>query len=389
MATTDTFTAPLITRPVAPESKKTFARPVLWWAALGLVFVGLNIYVFGRWLVDLPPTVSSGPTHVPGYMWWNIRAQEVIFPLLGALCFVLWVIVPVMKRQKARWDGIAIASFATITWQTYGVDWFNYYSGFNAVVINRGSWYEHVPFWVPPNTRGFPEAIVFDVGFFVCWILITIWYCMMMRAAKRRWPQLGKQGIFWFCVPLAMFMDAAMEFLWMRGGLYHYAGAIKGPWLIFQGHYYQIPMYEIISFGTCMAVVAAIRYFRNDKGESVAERGIDDVRIGAKSKTWVRFLALAGIFNLCYLVFNMVAVPFTMHGSDWPADIRKRSYFTAGVCGAKTNRVCPGPGVPLPLPGSPYMDHNGNLSHAPEGPGGSFTSPEWHGPPPQLEPFMK
>jgi hypothetical protein len=49
----------------------------------------------------------------------------------------------------------------------------------------------------------------------------------------------------------------------------------------------------------------------------------------------------------------------------YPADIQKRSYFTQGICGARTDRACPGPSIPIPLPGSAYINQEGGLSYPP------------------------
>jgi hypothetical protein len=35
-----------------------------------------------------------------------------------------------------------------------------------------------------------------------------------------------------------------------------------------------------------------------------------------------------------------------LHSSVWPQDVQQRSYFTDRLCGAGTDRACPGPAVP-------------------------------------------
>ena len=32
-----------------------------------------------------------------------------------------------------------------------------------------------------------------------------------------------------------------------------------------------------------------------------------------------------------------------MHADPWPEDLQKRSYFTMGICGDGTDRLCPDP----------------------------------------------
>ncbi len=382
MAISDTKVAEdlgiLGTRPAPPIPRK--ARPVLWWAGLGAGFVSIYIYTFVRYLSDIPPNIPAGPTHVPTYMLVNIRAQEIFWPLLACVVLTKFVFKPLFRHTKIPWDGVAALAYLPLLWQSYGVDWFSWFSGFNAIVINRGSWYQHIPFWVAPNAqKGFAEAPLWDIGFMGSWILVNVWLCYLLRGIKNRWPHLGKAGLFLSLLGVSIVLDFCFEVVFMRGGLYHYAGSIRGPWLLFPGHHYQFPLYEAVLFGSCIAGMAAIRYFRNDRGESLAERGIEDVNVSTRTKTWIRGLALCGIFNVVFLAYNLSLVPFSMHGSPWPEDVRKRSYYTQGLCEGKTDRACPGPGVPIARPGSAYLTPEGKLSH-PKG-------DEWNGPPSPRVPF--
>lgn len=372
-----------VRRPIAVEPRK--ARPVVWWAGLGAVCVALDVYVLGRYLLDLPDRVPAGPTSVPGFMHWTIKAQEILLPVVLVGVCIKFVVLPLVRRQKIPWDGLTVPAILTLIWQSYFVSMLSYWSTFNADVVNRGSWYEHSPLWLSPNAKGFPEAPLFDLGFFGLWVFLNIWFCFMMRAARRRWPRLGKTGIVTLLVLLGMYFDLTIEFLMMRTGLYHYGGAYRGFGVAFEGHYYQFPLYEMVLFGGLFAGFAGLRYFRNDKGESIVERGVDDLRVGAKGKTWVRFLALTGVFNLMYLIYSVSMALISAHGGYWPEDILKRSYFTSSVCGPRVDMACPGPGVPIPRAGSAYMDQEGNMSHE-EHP---TTSPPWKGLPPRPVEWVK
>jgi hypothetical protein len=104
------------------------------------------------------------------------------------------------------------------------------------------------------------------------------------------------------------------------------------------------------------------------------------VRGNSKTKAWIRWLALCGVLNVMFLAYNLVLIALTLHQSEWPVDIQKRSYFTQEMCGAKTDRACPGPQVPIARPGSAYLTPEGNVSHVPG---------NWSGPPHPQVPFMK
>jgi Spirocyclase AveC-like len=95
--------------------------------------------------------------------------------------------------------------------------------------------------------------------------------------------------------------------------------------------------------------VTFLYYFRNDKGQTWAERGIDQVRGGPAKQNALRVLAMIGVFQVG--IFILYTVPqtsfFASKSAQWPRDIQERSYLTDGMCGAGTTSACPGPQIPL------------------------------------------
>ena len=67
-----------------------------------------------------------------------------------------------------------------------------------------------------------------------------------------------------------------------------------------------------------------------------------------------------------FVFYNIPAQWFAMHADPWPEDIQKRSYFTMGICGEGTERLCPDPALPMPGDDSGYINPDGN-SFFPEG----------------------
>jgi hypothetical protein len=138
---------------------------------------------------------------------------------------------------------------------------------------------------------------------------------------------------------------------------------MKG-WTLFYGTPHAFPIYEAATFGICWGLMASVRYFRNDKGETVAERGIDEVKFGgSKRKALVRFLALYGILNaLFFFAYNLPIQLFTLHSGAWPKSIVEKSYFTNGICGPEMNILCPGgPHEPIVTRGSAQLTQDGKL----------------------------
>jgi hypothetical protein len=143
------------------------------------------------------------------------------------------------------------------------------------------------------------------------------------------------------------FADLVMEGSWMLTGAYVYAGSIEG-FTIGYGNYYQFPLQEALFVGIIWTAWASVRFFRDDKGRTLVERGIDDVKVGGAGKFWLRWLAFAGVFNVVFLAgYNIPWQWFSLNTTGWPKDIQQRSYFTNGVCGDGTTYACPSRDVPL------------------------------------------
>ena len=76
-----------------------------------------------------------------------------------------------------------------------------------------------------------------------------------------------------------------------------------------------------------------------------------------------RGLALIGGGTILFLALYNVPLAFlATRSGTWPADVQSRSYLLDRLCGVKTDRLCPGPGVPLSLGSdSAYLGIDGDL----------------------------
>jgi hypothetical protein len=116
-------------------------------------------------------------------------------------------------------------------------------------------------------------------------------------------------------------------------------------------------------WGTVLTAVTYLRWSVNDKGESLAERGISTVRATRTAKTGLRLMAIVGF------MYSMIIVAYWLpywtiwgsHSSDFPMDVQKRSYLMDGICGPGTHRACPGPNVPLFRENSVTVTPDGKL----------------------------
>jgi hypothetical protein len=358
---------------VAIEQRKLV--PIKWWAGLGALIVAFILYVLSDWIAGpYFKRVPAGPSDVPAHM----EIAGFLFQVLSwpvALGMIYWFAVrPWRGERTLTLDGMLVIAFATLWFQdplsAYGGHRFVY----NANLINFGSWVHSVPGWQSFGQPGemVVEPIAMIGGTYVyAFVLVMTLGTAVMRRAQARWPQMGKAGLIG-CTFVAMCLfDIVFEgIIFMPLGIWEYPG---GHLSIFPSTYHAYPLHEMLTTGALFTGVAALRYFRNDRGETVVERGAE--RIGSpRRRTLARLFAIiAAVHVVMFVSYNMPNYLVGTHSNDWPADLQKRSYFTNGICGERTDRACPSAATPLVRNdnsgeggGSTYLTRDGRLG-LPEG----------------------
>ena len=364
MAQSVTMRGPVETapRPRAAVQPRTI-KPIKWFAVLGGMILALETYVISAWLLSGPERTPNGPDPVPGWMEFAAHAQEVLFPAV-ALATAYWFLVrPWWRTRRLGLDGMLVIVVSLMYWQdplmNYAAPTVTYNTSF---WVQFGAWSEQVPGWMSPNGRLFAENPLFGGATYPGWVFLGIVLgSAVMRKAKERWPHLGNVGLFMVGWGALLAVDLLFEIPWLYLGSYAFPGAIRGI-SVFPGTYHQGPVHEFLLWSFAWAAMAAVRYFRNDKGETIAERGVEDLRVGARTKSFVRLLALNGAVQGAMLFLYIVPFAwFSLHAGRWPADFDNRSYLRDGMCGAGTTYACPGPDIPINRPGSVHVGPDGSL----------------------------
>lgn len=327
--------------------------PVKWWAALGALFLTLFAYTWARWLLAGPTRTRPGPTPFPTWQITMIHAFEAMSVVGFVLAIWLVTIRPWRKQGYPTAYGLMMFAGLGAYWQDSFFSYFRQAIVYNSHFVNFGSWFEFIPGWVAPGMNHMPEPILWNWPLFGVYFSVGgVMGCFFMRRARARWPAMGDLGIFAIsCLGIFAF-EFISEGAWLRTRAYAYIGV---PGLtLFKGHYYQFPMVEAVLFTVMWAAFGPLFFFRDDKGLTVVERGIDKVRATPKQKIALRALALCAAGNLIYLcLFNIPFALVNAHGDRWSEDIVKRSYLTGGVCGPGTTTACPD-GKLVVLPGTRF-----------------------------------
>ncbi|MHB8693271.1 MAG: spirocyclase AveC family protein [Solirubrobacteraceae bacterium] len=282
------------------------------------------------------------------------------------------VAVLVYRLAWRPWRSERVVSFDALMLACWFFMWFwdvmPGYAGmwwsYNTSLVNMGSWVYEIPGWVPYAGR--PGHMVAEplliaplymTGFFGG----AVFACYVMRRLQTRFPRWDTVRLMAGCFVAMMVFDFVAEgLIWMPAGLYTYAGA---PLSIFPSTYHKYPLTEMVFAGAAFTCWASLRHFKNDRGETLTERGLSELNSSLKTKTALRFLALlAAMSTVFLLVFALPDILWVAPDSTiWPKAIQDKSYFNDGICGRGTDRTCPGPGVPIATRDSAYLNARGEL----------------------------
>jgi hypothetical protein len=341
-------------------------KPVQIWAAVGGAILVLQLYVWIRWITGpYFERVPPGPSDPPMYMKVVLTANWVV--LWVGLPFALWwfIVRPWRRERRITLDGMLLVSMGLMFFQDPLLNYFNTWCTYNTWLFNRGSWSSNIPGWVSPEEPGHQvaEPLLTNVpGYAYGVLLITIVGCWVMRKIKARWPNISNLRLILVTYALTFLLDFVMEGLVLLPvGFYTYPGAIRSV-SFNAGTYYQWPIYEGLMWGGVQAALCCLRYFTDDRGRTVVERGLDGVRGGVVKQQSVRFLAIFAAVSGCFFFFyNVPAQWIGMHSDPWPEDHMKRSYFNGGICGDGTDVPCPNPVLPIPTKRSGFINTDGQL----------------------------
>lgn len=329
-------------------------RAVVAWAVIGVAFMAMMVYVFSAWIFsDDFRRMGTGATPVPGYMTIAGRTQEALgaVGMLAILYCVAWR--PWRRTGRFSTDGLFVLGMMWCWWQDPLYSYVTSSFSYSTVTWNMGGWACHIPGFQSPNGCNIPQPLIWDIAFYVIGMAGgTILGAALLRRWRARKPHVSTVTMFAATFAAFWIADLICEGLWVRLGLYHYGGGIDG-WNLFAGKWYQFPLYEPIAVGIMMTAMVAVRFFVNDRGETVVERGTTDLKLGARGRTFTRFLAITGVLNVCMLVGWAGTVNFfNVHAGAWPKATQEQSYLDPGICGPGTDVACPGEHVAIPRDGA-------------------------------------
>lgn len=341
-------TTPFASRTEAAVEQKSQA--IWWWAAGGAFCWALQLWIFWQWYAsgDMK-RVPAGVTPVPAWMDLVQSANTIFWSAAIVVTLYLFVLKPLAKTGRMSIDGIFLLGFWAIWWQDALPNYNNLPFNYNSAMFNLGSWSCHIPGWRSPGGCLLAEPLAWDLAFYIVLsALAVIFGCRWMQSLKSKNPRISTQKLFFYYFALIAVGDFVVEMLWVAMGLYHYGG-MPDSVSILAATRFKFPLFEPVLIGACFAGFASFYYFRNDKGETLAERGLDQINTRPAAKQWLRFLAFSGAINAAFMVlFSIPHILINLQADAWPKAIQELSWYTHGLCGEGTLNACGGKNIATP-----------------------------------------
>lgn len=329
------------------------------WAPIGAILLIIELYTWITWISGphFTPTIPTEP--MTGTQMSILWAYQIIAPLLMVVAAWYWIIKPWREQGQLTTDGMLAISMTMIV---FFDPTFNYASTslmYNSHLINFGAWTSSMPGWMSPKGHLLPEPLLVSIpGYLIAVFGQAVFVLWILRKYKARHPDTGPLTMALLIVTSIIFIDCVAEIILIRSRIYIYPGAIHALSL-WPGEWYQFPLTEGIFFGGFgIGATALLMYFKDDRGETFADRGLQRTRYNPGRKQFTKFLALFGCAHLAFLMLYAVPSSFVaLHSDEYPKDIP--AYFENGMCayGIEAN-LCPGPGVMMPRPTQQFFDPN-------------------------------
>ncbi len=323
------------------------STPAGLWAFAGAAGVAIAVVGWLQWIASDDFRASpKGPDPIPGWELSVVRAMEVV-SVVVAIVFVWRLLVrPVLRERKLSFDGMLTIAAVTLWFYDPMVNYLNFTFSYNRYFLNFASWTRFIPGWESPNQHLAPEPVAFIGGGYVWWVCAAALIgCAVLRKVRDRYPRMSVLRSIGILFAVIVVLELATEIFFIRAGAWAFPGAIRSMTL-WAGSRYQVPLYEPVLVGVWCSGIAAFRYFRDDRGLSLAERGVERLRLPQRARTPVRVLAVIGAMHFWYIAsyfipYNALAVK----ADTFPA---LPSYLRAGICGTGTDYACPSEYVPVP-----------------------------------------
>lgn len=336
----------MVTRTDRPAATGTKRTPLHIFAAIGALITLCTAYLLVKWVTG-PRFVSVpyGPDEPPTWMKVFVHTCEVVFWIAAVIVIYKVVVQPWRRERRIGFDGLMVLSAMVCSLYDPLQSYFHTWFGYNSYYVNRGNAMAEIPGW---QTAGEPSSVLaWPILFIpplyaVLFLGITALCCTLMRRAKSRWPGIGFFRLAAIAFGTVFVMDLLIEGqILMRFGAYEETGW-SFSWL--DSYYSHNPLRNILAFSFVFTFASLLRYYKNDRGETIVERGASRIGGSAAKVTGMRGLAVLAATMGCLTIGYHIPIAITtlvIPQAKWHDGMVNSSFLNNHMCGSGTDRECP------------------------------------------------
>jgi hypothetical protein len=329
---------------VLPPKPRTVPAAYLL-AAVGALVVGYALWTWGAWLLDGPKQITAS-RDTNSISWTVARVYEGLIAVA-----VVWLSVRIVRQciheRKLVFDGVmVIAGFFTLFWDPM-VNWMQPNFMYSSNWLNLNTWVAQAPFVVNPTAGLMPQPVfimlIYPFGLLAFAMIIN----HGMGVVRRRFPRISNVGLVAFAYAYGWSIAFILEAPAFLTNLWGLPGAPAA--LSFFGDDQRFAWPEYLTTAIVFTTFASVRYFRNDKGQTIGERGLEGLSAGMR--TIVSTLATIAMFAMSMWGLLLIQIPGGMNSSPYPDGYP--AHQINGLCDIPGNPNWTEPTEYGPCPGSP------------------------------------
>ncbi|HEY1652661.1 MAG TPA: spirocyclase AveC family protein [Acidimicrobiales bacterium] len=301
----------------------------------------------GAWLIDGPHLVTEFRDRDSANWYWARLYETVMVSV--SVCVIVYLVKGCRRAgQIFTFDVMFCSAMSTIFWLDMTPNFFQPVLLESSNLIVFQSPCGHIPGVFNSDCGRPPDAVFFWLSEAFGAIALAILLRAGLRRVRRRWPEISIQKQAGLVFLGAFLIDVAWEVPAVSLGLWTYQG---GPSLHLGA--YRLALSEVFGAIMYIGLVSVVWIFRDDKGRSLVERGLEHHT--PRARKGITFFALYGFVQLAAVI--PVAPPFWftgMYQGTWqkmPPYIVNDGCNAPGITGTRYG-ICPGdPGYTRPGPG--------------------------------------
>ena len=307
-------------------------------AAVGVLFLALQAWVYGSWIVSGDAEEIRAPGEVSTWVRWNTPILQLVLVALSAV--TIWSTVRACRRERRlTFDARLLIAWASVMWSDLLENQLEVTRLTSSYGFNLGTWADHIPFLDNPAAGRVPQALGFSIPLYFSYgLLAALGVAWLIGRIRARRPGWGALRVLAAAYPAILVVDILAETVWIRTRVMSYPGAVR-ELSLFPGTVDQVPVYVAALVALSLLVLGALKAYCVDDVHAI-ESGADHLASTPAGRSTVRILALVGALNLtCLLAYAIPTQLFAVRHDPYPQDVP--AHLLNGVCGGRSGIECP------------------------------------------------